>query len=104
MQSARTGNPEPQNGYKDDFRIKEYKLNPSQASSLKRFRAQEGQKELKKLKNLEQQSQLTNTQKDRMKVLEDGRFRMGFGTNSVKTLKKKIQRSYTLSIDRVLIN
>ena len=67
---------------------KEYRLNPSQESSLKRFRAQEGQKELDKLKEL---GQLTSTQKDRMKVLEDGRFRMGFGTNSVKTLKKKTE-------------
>ena len=70
---------------------KEYRLNPSQASSLKRFRAQQGKEELEKLKKLEEQGQLTQTQQARQKVLEDGRFRMGFGTNSVKTLTKKTE-------------
>ena len=67
---------------------KEYKLNPNQASSLERFRAQEGQKELKKLKK--NQGQLTQTQKDRMKVLEKGNFR----TSSVNKLTKKTETKH----------
>ena len=67
---------------------KEYRLNPSQASSLKRFRAQQGKKELAKLENL---GLLTSTQNARMKDLKDGVSRMGFGTNSVKKLTKKTE-------------
>ena len=47
----------------------EYRLNPSQASSLKRFRAEQGRKELTKLQELQKQGQLTQTQKDRLKDL-----------------------------------
>lgn len=79
-------------------RLQYNKTNPGKGISKERYRgiqrekAKQGQADLTKYKQMKKDGiELSKSQQARMKVLEDGVSRMGFGTSSVKSLKMKTE-------------